>query len=79
MMKKIIFSSLVLVITLAAANSIALAQRETANGVEIDKDIALIRRDLRSEKKKIIALSVSLTETEATKFWPVYDRYAADM
>src|SRR5881394_2703800 len=79
MMKKLIFSSLVLVITLVAANSIALAQRETANGVEIDKDIALIRRDLRSEKKKIIALSVSLTETEATKFWPVYDRYAADM
>jgi len=78
-MKKIIFSSLVLVITLAAANSIALAQRETANGVEIDKDIALSRRDLRSEKKKIIALSVSLTETEATKFWPVYDQYAADM
>jgi hypothetical protein len=78
-MKKIIFSSLVLVITLAAANSIALAQRETATGVEVEKDIALIRRDLRSEKKKIIALSVSLTETEATKFWPVYDRYAADM
>jgi hypothetical protein len=24
-------------------------------------------------------MNVSLTETEATKFWPVYDQYAADM
>jgi hypothetical protein len=39
----------------------------------------LIRRNLRAEKKKILAANVPLTEIEATKFWPVYDEYAAEM
>jgi hypothetical protein len=39
----------------------------------------LLRRDLRADKKQLIALNLSLTETEATKFWPVYDQYAAEM
>ena len=78
-MKKIIFSCFVFVFAFAAAGSSAFAQRETATGVQVEKDIELIRRDLRAEKKKIIALNVPFTETEATKFWPVYDQYAADM
>jgi len=76
---KIIFSCFVLLFVLAAANNTALAQRETANGVEVEKDLALIRRDIRADKKQIIAANVSLTETEATKFWPVYDQYVAEM
>ena len=78
-MKKIIFSCFVLTLTLAAANNTAVAQRETVNGVEVEKDLALIRRDIRADKKQIIAANVTLTETEATKFWPVYDQYVADM
>ena len=76
---KIVFSCFVLLLAFVAANSTALAQRETANGVEVEKDLALVRRDIRAEKKKIIAANVSLTETEATKFWPVYDQYVAEM
>ena len=76
---KMIFSCFVLVLALAAANSTAVAQRETATGVEVEKDLALIRRDIRAEKKKLIAANVSLTETEATKFWPIYDQYVAEM
>lgn len=78
-MKKLVVSCFALILTLAAAYSSAFAQRQTANGVEIEKDLALLRRDLRSEKKKLIALNVPLTELEATKFWPLYDQYAAEM
>src|SRR5262245_23033111 len=78
-MARIIFSCLVLTIAFTAASSNAFAQRETTNGVEVEKDLDLLRRDLRAEKKQLIALNVSLTETEATKFWPVYDQYAAEM
>lgn len=74
-MLKIIFSFLII----ALACSPSLAQKETATGVDTDKDIELLRRDLRSEKKKLIALNLPLTAEEATKFWPVYDQYAADM
>ncbi len=76
---KIIFSCFVLLLVFEAVNSTALAQRETANGVEVEKDLALLRRDIRAEKKKIIAANVSLTPEEATKFWPVYDQYVAEM
>ena len=78
-MKKLIFSGFVLILAMAAANTAAFAQMETDKGYDVDKDILLLRRNLRSEKKKIIAMSVPLTEAESTKFWPVYDEYAEEM
>jgi hypothetical protein len=44
-----------------------------------DQDVELLRKDLRSQKKQIIAANMDLTDTEAEKFWPLYDRYAADL
>ena len=78
-MKKLIFSCFVLAVALVGTNTNALAQRETTAGVEVQTDISLLRRDLRSEKKQLIALNLPLTEQEATQFWPVYDQYAAEM
>ncbi len=43
-----------------------------------DDDIQL-KRDLRSQKKQIVAANMDLTDAEAEKFWPIYDRYAADV
>jgi hypothetical protein len=40
-----------------------------------DANIQLMRLDIRSERKKVIAANMPLTEAEAVKFWPVYDRY----
>ena len=39
----------------------------------------LLRKDVRSQKKQIIAANMELSDAEAEKFWPVYDRYAADL
>ena len=78
-MMKTIFSCFVLLLALAGASSTALAQRETPTGVEVEKDLASLRRDIRAEKKKIIAANLTLSETEATKFWPIYDQYVAEM
>jgi len=78
-MQKIIFSCFVLMLVFTAANTKALAQRETDKGMDVEKDLLLLRRDLRAEKKKLIAMNVPLTEAEATKFWPIYDQYAEAM
>lgn len=43
-----------------------------------DANVQLMRQDIRAERKKIVAANMPLTETEATKFWPVYDRYIAE-
>ncbi|HXJ87164.1 MAG TPA: hypothetical protein VMS18_10135 [Candidatus Binatia bacterium] len=43
-----------------------------------EANIQLMRQDIRSERKKLVAASMPLNESEATKFWPVYDRYIAE-
>jgi hypothetical protein len=47
--------------------------------LQIDQDIKLLRENLRSQKKEIVAANMQLTGTEAEKFWPVYDQYATDL
>jgi len=43
-----------------------------------DDTIQLMRQDIRSQRKKIVAANLPLTDTEATKFWPVYDRFVVE-
>ena len=43
-----------------------------------DGNIQLMRQDVRSQRKKIVAANFPLRETEATKFWPLYDRYIGE-
>ncbi|HEY6817715.1 MAG TPA: hypothetical protein VI168_19440 [Croceibacterium sp.] len=38
-----------------------------------------LRAELRATRKQLMAQNLHLTEDEATRFWPVYDRYAADL
>jgi hypothetical protein len=44
-----------------------------------DQQLSLLRQDLRSKRKQLIAANLKLTDTEATKFWPVYDQYIAEL
>lgn len=44
-----------------------------------DQDLTLMRQDIRSKKKQLIAQNLKLTDTEATKFWPIYDQYTAEL
>jgi hypothetical protein len=43
-----------------------------------DQQVALLRKDIRSIKKQLVAANLTLTDSEATKFWPVYEQYSAD-
>lgn len=43
-----------------------------------DQDIELLRKDLRAQKKQIVAANLQLTTDQATKFWPMYDQYIAE-
>jgi hypothetical protein len=44
-----------------------------------DQYTQLLRKDERSVKKQIVAANMDFTDSEAEKFWPVYDRYARDL
>lgn len=59
--------------TPTSATNDASTQSDTTDFVD------LLRKDIRSQKKQIIAENMELSEAEAEKFWPVYDQYAADL
>jgi len=83
MLKKNAFAVLCLSFVGAIFTSVPYAQ-EAAPAPKVsseqvtDDTIQLMRQDIRSERKKIVAANLPLTEAEAVKFWPVYDRYVAD-
>lgn len=47
-------------------------------GTVSDTDIELMRKDLRAQKKQIVATNLPLTTEESVKFWPVYEQYIAE-
>ena len=44
-----------------------------------DEDITLLRQDLRAKKMQVIGQNMSLSDTEAQKFWPIYNHYVKDL
>ena len=47
--------------------------------VASDADLQLLRQDLRTQKQKLIAQNLPMTESEAVKFWSVYNRYSDEL
>ena len=53
--------------------------QESATPVISNQDLNLLRQDLRSKRKQLIAANLKLTDTDAAKFWPVYDQYVTEL
>src|ERR1700739_181888 len=53
--------------------------QESAPHVISNQDLDLLRKDLRSKRKQLVAQNLKLTDAEATKFWPVYDQYVSEL
>lgn len=51
----------------------------TPNQDTTDQDITLLRKDLRSQKKQIVAANINLTDKEAEQFWPVFEKYTDEL
>ena len=45
----------------------------------IDQDITMLRKDIRAQRKQLIAANMSLTSDEAEKFWPIYEQYVGEL
>ena len=74
-MGKIIFAAFIVAGILLGRGPL-LSQNAAAT---VDRDLQLLRKDLRSQRKQIVAANVILTAAEAQKFWPIYDEYAAEL
>jgi outer membrane murein-binding lipoprotein Lpp len=63
----------------AKANAQTTQPQANIQHVISSQDLDLLRKDLRSQKKQLSAANLKLTDAEATKFWPVYDQYTAEV
>jgi Spy/CpxP family protein refolding chaperone len=87
------FAVIALMLVVFASSSSVLAQNSTsakkdaanssasndASPASAGDFVDLLRKDVRSQKKQIIAENMELSDAEAQKFWPVYDQYAAEL
>jgi hypothetical protein len=85
-MKKPVLAAPVLMLCMMSAQSPALAQdaasqpaSNQSSQASVDQNIELLRKDISSQKKQLIAANVPFTDTEAQTFWPVYDQYTAEL
>ena len=79
MQKKSVVAVLTVVGALLLSSVPMFAQANAGANTASDTDIKLLREDIRSERKRLVAANMPLTDTEATKFWPIYDQYAAEV
>ena len=87
-MKEIIAKVIASIGVLLVASVLLAAQQQPKAGKGNDASMAadraneaniqLMREDIRSRRKQIIAANMPLTDSEATKFWPLYDRYISE-
>lgn len=62
----------------AASQPAATATASVGTDAFSDQQMALLRKDTRTIKKQLIAANLTLTDGQATKFWPVYEQYSAE-
>ncbi len=68
-----IFLMVGLVLTLLVFVCTALAQNKPADNMQI------LLEKVKADKKLLIAENMQFTEAEAKAFWPVYDKYQAEL
>ena len=73
-MKKYIRTPILIIALIALFGNPAVpAQDKPANNMEI------VHEKLKADKKFIVAKYMELTESEAKRFWPVYEEYQRDL
>jgi hypothetical protein len=62
-----------------AAAPVAAPATAEATTALTEADIELLRQGLRADKRQATAEVLKLTDAEAAKFWPIYDKYIAEL
>lgn len=75
--KLFILGSVALVTILANAQA-GFSWNDGTNAAS-DAELQLLLTTVKENKKAFVAVNMSLTQTEADAFWPVYDAYQADL
>lgn len=68
-----------LVGALTGFTPMALAQTKASSGDKPANNKEIVHEKLKADKKLIVSKYMELTESEAKRFWPVYEEYQKDL
>ena len=66
-------------IVLAAVLMLAVSPTPGRAGEAANAELDILRDTIRANKKALVAANLNLTDDEAAKFWPLYDRYHTEL
>jgi hypothetical protein len=66
-------------ILLAAVLTLALSASPGRAGEAAKVNLDILRDTIRANKKALVAANLTLSDEEAARFWPLYDRYQTDL
>ena len=49
------------------------------SAANVDQQIDMMRKDIQSQKRQVIAANMKLTDKEAQQFWPIFDQYNGEL
>jgi hypothetical protein len=49
------------------------------SSANVDQQIDMMRKDIQSQKRQVIAANMKLTDKEAEQFWPIFDQYNGEL
>ncbi|HSD11019.1 MAG TPA: hypothetical protein VLF14_08550, partial [Candidatus Binatia bacterium] len=67
-------SALILGLSVAAGRA-----AEPRGGEAAKADLDVLLNAIRANRKAVVAVNLKLTDDEAAKFWPIYDRYQKEI
>ena len=70
---------ILLLVTLCVAAPAFAAAPAAAKGEASEASLDILREAIRANRKAFVAANLKLTDAEATQFWPLYDRYHAEL
>jgi hypothetical protein len=73
-MRLLLASALILGLSAAAGRA-----AQSSSGEAAKADVGVLLDAIRANRKAVVAVNLKLTEDEAAKFWPIYDRYQKEM
>ena len=66
-------------ILVATVLTLALSATPGRAGEAAKADLDILRDTIRANRKALVAANLTLTDDEAGKFWPLYDRYQTEL
>ena len=70
---------ILLAAALLLSGPVTTVSAKDTKGAAAEADMQILLNTIRANRKAMVAVNLNLTDDEAAKFWPIFDRYQTEM